>query len=102
MQEWAGPRERHPVEIDAVAYRIDGTKISVRLTNFSEQGCRIDASDDFKIGERLSIAVPRMGQLKARVRWALPGSAGAQFVTESDFQSEGPIRAPSRSGSRAQ
>lgn len=85
MHEWAGRKERHLVEIDAVAYRVDGTKISVRLTNLSEQGCRLDANDDFKIGERLSIAVPRMGQLKARVRWALAGSAGAQFLTESDF-----------------
>jgi hypothetical protein len=93
MEEWAGRKERHPVKIDAVAYRIDGTKISVRLINFSEQGCGIEAIEDFKIGERLSIAVPRMGQLKARVRWALPGSAGAQFVTESDFQSEGQIHA---------
>jgi hypothetical protein len=95
VEEWAGRKDRHPVEIDAVAYRIDGTKIPVRLTNFSEQGCRIEAADQFQIGERLSIAVPRMGQLKARVRWALPGSAGAQFVTESDFQSEGPVRAAS-------
>ena len=85
MQEWAGRQERHCVEIEAVAYRADGTKIPVRLTNFSERGCRINAVDDLKIGERLSIAVPRMGQLKAKVRWALAGSAGAQFLTESDF-----------------
>lgn len=84
-QELIGRKERHPVEIDAVAYRDDGTKIPVKLTNFSEHGCRIDALDAFQIGERLSIAVPRMGQLKARIRWALPGSAGAQFVTVSDF-----------------
>ena len=85
VAEWVGRKERHPVEIDAVAYRADGTKLPVKLTNFSEQGCRIDAADGFQIGERLSIAVPRMGQMKAKIRWALAGSAGAQFITESDF-----------------
>jgi hypothetical protein len=83
--EWVGRKDRHPVEIDAVAYRSDGTKIPVRLTNFSEHGCRIDAAEELQIGEHLSIAVPRMGQLKAKIRWALAGSAGAQFITESDF-----------------
>ena len=35
--------------------------------------------------ERLEIAIPRMGQVKAQVRWALPGTAGAKFLAESDF-----------------
>jgi hypothetical protein len=73
------------VEIDAVIHRLDGTKSPVRLSNFSDQGCQIDADNDFRIGERLSIAIPRMGQVKAQVRWALPGSAGAKFLIESDF-----------------
>jgi hypothetical protein len=85
VDDWTGRKERHPVEIDAVAYRGDGSKIAVKLANFSESGCRIDSADDLQIGERLSIAVPRMGQMKAKIRWALAGSAGAQFITESDF-----------------
>jgi hypothetical protein len=84
-QKWVGRKERHPVEIEAVAYRVDGTKIPVTLTNFSEHGCRIDGGEAFQIGERLSIAVPRMGQLKAQVRWALPDGAGVRFITKSDF-----------------
>ena len=82
---WIGRKDRHPVIIDAVIHRLDGTKSPVRLSNFSDQGCRIDAEHDFRIGERLSIAIPRMGQVKAQVRWALPGSAGAKFLIESDF-----------------
>ena len=81
----AGRRERHPVEIDAVLHRTDGSKASAKLTNFSDQGCRIESDEQLRIGERLAIAIPRMGQVKAQVRWAATGSAGARFVAESDF-----------------
>ena len=80
-----GRKDRHPVAVDAVVHRTDGTKSPVRLTNFSDDGCRIEAEVNFRIGERLAIAIPRMGQMKAQVRWALPGKAGAKFLAESDF-----------------
>lgn len=85
VQEWIGRRDRHPVEIDAVVLRTDGSKVSVRLTNFSDQGCRMEGNAPFHIGEKLRIAVPRMGQVKAQVRWAMSGSAGTRFLIESDF-----------------
>lgn len=78
-------RARIAVEIDAVVHRADGTKFPVRVSNFSDQGCRIESDFDIRIGERLRIAVPRMGHVKAQVRWALPGAAGTRFLTESDF-----------------
>jgi hypothetical protein len=80
-----GRKDRHPVAVDAVVHRTDGTKSPARLTNFSDDGCRIEADAEFRIGERLQIAIPRMGQVKAQVRWAAIGSAGARFVVESDF-----------------
>jgi len=73
------------MEIDAVVHRNDGSKIPVRLSNFSDQGCRIETDRDFHVGERLQIAVPRMGNVKAQVRWSVPGAAGTRFLTESDF-----------------
>ena len=84
-KEFAGRRDRYAVEIDAVVHRADGRKFPVTLSNFSDQGCRVETSEDFHIGERLQIAVPRMGNMKAQVRWALPGAAGTRFLTESDF-----------------
>jgi hypothetical protein len=78
-------RVRFPVEIDAVVYRADGSKFPARVSNFSDHGCRIETERDFHIGERLQIAVPRMGNVKAQVRWSLPGAAGTRFLTESDF-----------------
>jgi hypothetical protein len=84
-KEFAGRRDRYPVEIDAVVYRTDGRKFPVTLSNFSDQGCRVETNEEFHIGERLQIAVPRMGNMKAQVRWSLPGAAGTRFLTESDF-----------------
>ena len=84
-QEPGRRKERHPVAIDAVLHRTDGSKWPVKLTNFSDQGCRIESDDQLRVGERLAIAIPRMGQVKAQVRWAATGSAGARFVAESDF-----------------
>jgi len=78
-------RIRHPVEIDAVLHRNDGSKSPVKLTNFSDQGCRIESDEKLRVGERLAIAIPRMGQVTAQVRWSATGSAGARFVAESDF-----------------
>jgi hypothetical protein len=85
MQGWIGRKDRHPVAVDAVVHRTDGSKLPVRLSNFSDNGCRIDGEADFRIGERLQIAIPRMGHVKAQVRWALTGSAGAKFLAETDF-----------------
>jgi hypothetical protein len=82
---WIGRKDRHDVEIDAVVHRTDGSKSPVKLSNFSDEGCRIDSEREFRIGERLQIAIPRMGQVKSQVRWALPGSAGVKFLVESDF-----------------
>ena len=85
LHGWIGRKDRQDVAIDAVVQRADGSKAPVTLTNFSDEGCRIETDGELRIGERLNIAIPRMGHLKAQVRWSLPGSAGARFVVESDF-----------------
>jgi hypothetical protein len=84
-RNWIDRKARYPVEIDATVFRPDGRRDSVRLSNFSDEGCRIEGNRDFHVGERLQIAMPRMGYVKAQIRWVLPGSAGARFVVESDF-----------------
>ena len=85
VHDWIGRKDRHPVEVDAVVHRLDGTQSPVKLTNFSEEGCCIECPSDLRIGEQLAIFIPRMGQVMAQVRWALPGSAGARFVSEGDL-----------------
>jgi hypothetical protein len=85
LNGWAPRKDRFPVEIDAQVLRMDGSKIGVKLTDFSDQGCRVETDEEFSIGERLQIAVSRMGNVKAQVRWVQPGSVGTRFLTESDF-----------------
>jgi hypothetical protein len=79
VQGWIGRKDRFPVAIDAVVHRADGSTATVRLTDFSEEGCRMEG-DDFHIGEKVRIDVPRLGLMEAQVRWALPGSAGTRFL----------------------
>lgn len=78
-------KERHPVDIDAIAHRSDGTKALVKVLDFSAEGCRMESSCEFRIGEKLQVAIPRMGAVKAQVRWCEPGVSGAKFLIESDF-----------------
>jgi hypothetical protein len=79
---WIGRKDRNAVALDAVIHRVDGSNAAVKLTNLSEEGCRIESSDRQEIGERLAIAIPRLGQLNAQIRWALHGSAGAKFLND--------------------
>ena len=85
MHGWVGRKDRHPIEADAVVHRADGSHAPVKVTNISEEGCCIESADDFRIGERLNIVIPRIGKVKAQVRWSLPGSAGAKFLEEYDY-----------------
>jgi hypothetical protein len=81
MQGWVGRRDRHVIEVDAVVHREDGSHVAVKLTNISDDGCRVDSTEHFGIGERVTLAIPRMGTVKAQIRWALPDSAGAKFLS---------------------
>ena len=85
VQGWSQRKDRYPVSIDAIIHRSDGSKAPATLTNFSDDGCRIEEADEFRVGEKVQIAIPRMGHVKAQVRWSHPGKAGAKFLIESDF-----------------
>ncbi len=80
---WAQRKIRFPVELDALVLRTDGSRVAVRLSNFSDQGCRVESDGDFHVGEKLKIAMPRMGSVRAQVRWCEPGSFGTRFLTET-------------------
>jgi PilZ domain-containing protein len=85
MHGWVGRQDRFPVEVEAVVHRADGTDLSVVVSNISDEGCRLEGAEIFTIGERLTIAIPRIGTVRAQVRWALAGSAGAKFIDDSEF-----------------
>ena len=76
---WIALEDRTDSSDDAVLHRPDGTTAPVRLTNYSDDGCRIQTSLQLPIGERLEIAIPKVGQIRAQIRWSLNGEAGVRF-----------------------
>ena len=85
MHEWVKRKIRYPVEIDAVIFRMDGKKSCVKLTDLSDQGCKIHLLSELDVHERVQIAIPRMGMIKAKIRWVAGQTAGASFIIEADF-----------------
>ena len=72
---------RHSVRLDASVTRGDGTEIPAVVTDLSLDGCCLIGA--FKIGERVTVKIPKVGSLAAEVRWAFMGRAGARFLTET-------------------
>jgi hypothetical protein len=79
-QGWVGRKDRNGIDVDAIVLRQDGAQVTVKVTNVSSEGCCLQSDEDFRIGEHVSIALPKVGDVRARVRWALPGTAGTQFL----------------------
>lgn len=82
MQGWVGRKDRQAVAMDAVVHHDDGAPTPVRLTDISDEGCRIEADRDFRIGQKVQIEIPTVGRVDAQIRWALMGSAGVRFLDE--------------------
>lgn len=74
---------RNPVALQALVTEADGETRHVPVDNLSLAGCKV--SGQFRIGDIVKLKLPRIGELDAQVRWAMPGSAGLRFVT-SDAQ----------------
>lgn len=83
IEGWINRDDRRDIDIPAVVIRDDGTSLPVRVRNMSYEGCQLDAGTIMRIGERVTLALPRMGEIKTQIRWATSdGMAGARFVLE--------------------
>lgn len=72
---------RHSVRLEASATRSNGMQVAAIVTDLSLDGCCLIGP--FRIGERVTVNIPRVGSLAAEIRWAFMGRAGARFVTET-------------------
>lgn len=80
---WVRRNDRRGIDIAAVVVRDDGTSLPVRVRNLSFEGCQLDAGTILRIGERITLTLPRMGEIKTQIRWATSdGMAGARFLPE--------------------
>ena len=75
--------DRYEIDLPGIAFREDGSSQAVTLRNMSYNGCMLVADMALAIGEIVRLAIPRMGEIRAQVRWASDGGkAGARFVLE--------------------
>ena len=85
---WIKRRDRREVKVAAVAHLSDGAEIAVQITNMSAEGCQLEAEQTLGIGEKLRLAVPRLGEVSAQVRWSFGSKAGLYFLPEESVADE--------------
>ncbi len=81
MENWQQRGPRHNVRLDGSATRTNGSEVAAIVINLSLGGCCLIGP--FRVGERLTVKIPKIGSLAAEIRWALMGRAGARFVTQT-------------------
>lgn len=79
---WIKRNDRQKVNLPAEIVRSDGCMRPAKVSNISFDGCQIESDETLHIGELISIALPGLGEIAAQIRWALPGKAGACFLSD--------------------
>ena len=75
---WPERRQRHAVRLEASVTTSGGATVTSDVTDLSLDGCCL--SGNFKLGERLQLKIPRIGEHMAEVRWSFRGRAGVRFI----------------------
>ena len=83
--DWSSRNERTDVNFAGVVIRADGSSQVVRVTNISNDGCRIEGDRQLSIGEWVTVRIAGHAEWRASVRWALVNSAGLKFSENQDF-----------------
>ena len=79
--EWNRAEKRRGMNVPGVAYRADGNRSTVVVSELSYDGCRLLASDSFTVGECVTLVVMSLGaEINATVRWARQGKVGLRFA----------------------
>ncbi len=76
---WISRDDRDAVILRGTAVLSDSREVSVRLTNISREGCRVESGESLRIGERLHLRIEALDGIAAVVRWSLEGTAGLRF-----------------------
>ena len=89
---------RQKVDVAAVAFRRDGSRSVVAVSDLSYEGCQFSGGPVLSVEERIRLLVPYRGDINARVRWASPERTGATF--EADVMEAEAVPLPTRSAMR--
>lgn len=79
---WPDRRQRHVVRLEARITHADGREVGTVVTDLSLDGCSVTGS--FEIGERVTMSLPKIGNFRGTVRWAIGVRAGVRFKTGAD------------------
>lgn len=71
---------RQPVSLEALAIRLDGSEVGVRVRNISRDGCLVECEGPLLIGEWLHVRMEGFAPTRAKVRWSFMGKAGLHFA----------------------
>ena len=69
---------RHRVALMGYVRHPSGRVEQVQFRDISFGGCSVDGA--FNIGELVTLSLPRLGDLEAKVRWAVFDGAGFRFT----------------------
>jgi hypothetical protein len=81
------PTNRSPridLRRSAALINSDGVQVAIVILDVSSGGFRVEASDDLRVGERVTLLAEHGEQIPAEIRWALGKEAGGMFLTSVD------------------
>jgi hypothetical protein len=68
------------IAFEVLASRANGLEEKVVVTDISRDGCQLQTSAAFNVGEVITLHHDVLGKLTGEVRWASGGRAGLQFL----------------------
>jgi len=71
--------ERYDVELDVSMHGVDSDAEAVKVLNVSTLGCRFTSRRKMAVGSPVTVVVPRVGEVSARVRWRVGKMHGVRF-----------------------
>ena len=86
---------RRSVDLVGLAFRGDGSRSVVSISDISFEGCRLTGGE-FEMKEGIRLVIPERGEMGARVRWASKGKSGALFTNDEKLAASVPTHAAQR------
>jgi hypothetical protein len=80
---------RRSVDLVGLAFRGDGSRSVVSISDISFEGCRLSGGE-FEMKEGIRLVIPERGEMGARVRWASKGKSGALFTNDEKLAASVP------------
>ena len=81
---WTDRDGRQPTSFPAIIVLPDGTRLTVTITNISNEGCQVETPATLPIGKTVRIELAGDISADASVRWSIDRRAGLRFSLPLD------------------